>query len=184
MSSSDSNGLLRSSGNVFPSEEDLPHVNEGERMLPSSSNGGTGNHASPNFPPPPPLELAIDLVLRSLPESYCQFIKDYYMRDDDMTLIDLTYMLIVVEVEMIKSTSQEKMFEGSVSKISMNIDNGNIVSPEKVSLPNGKGSAKVKPFDHMVKRKTNYEIVPCANPKSSMCFYCQLKGHWMRSCPN
>ena len=57
MSSSDSNGLLCSSGNVFPSEEDLPHVNEGERMLPSSSNGGTGNHASPNFPPPPPVIL-------------------------------------------------------------------------------------------------------------------------------
>ena len=64
-------------------------------------------------------------------------------------------MLITDEAEMHKSTSQAKMFEGYVSKISMDIDNGKIGSPEKVSLHNGKGSAKVKPFDHMVKRKAS-----------------------------
>ena len=74
-------------------------------------------------------------------------------------------MLIVVEAIMLKSTSQAKMFGGSVSKISMDIDNGNISSLEKVSLPNGKRSTKVKPIFHMIKRKGNSEIVPCANPK-------------------
>ncbi|KAL7595372.1 hypothetical protein Lser_V15G28487 [Lactuca serriola] len=232
MSSSDNNDLP-----VFPSlsEDDLPRVDQGERMFPSSSNGGTGNHDSSTLPPPPletlpksyllqvekyettqalvackhqdgksicahvlkmkshidrlgmlgvvfPRELAIDLVLVSLLESYSQFIKDYYMKEHDVTLIDLTYMLISVEAKMLKSISQAKMFEGSISKISMDIDNGNIGSPEKASLPNGKGSAKVKPFGHMVKRNANSKIVPCANPKRSMCFYCQLKGHWMRSC--
>ena len=53
MSSSDNNGLPRSSGNVFPlSEDDLPYFDQGERMFPSSSNGGTQHHASPTLPPP------------------------------------------------------------------------------------------------------------------------------------
>ena len=94
-----------------------------------------------------------------------------------MTLIDLTQMLIVVEAEMLKSTCEAKVFEGSNSKISMDIDNGNIGSPEKVSLPNGKGSAKVKLFDRMVKRRVESEIVPCVIPKEFVCFYCLEKGH-------
>ncbi|KAL7586894.1 hypothetical protein Lser_V15G36899 [Lactuca serriola] len=86
-----------------------------------------------------PKELAIDLVLLSLLDSYSQFIKDFYERDHDVTLIDLTYMLIAAEAEMLKSTIQANMFEGSASQVSMDIENGNIGSPEKVSLPNGKG---------------------------------------------
>ena len=64
----------------------------------------------------------------------------------------------------------------------MDIDNNNIASPEKYSLPNGKGLAKVKPFDQMVKRKAKFVIVPCTIPRESVCLYCQEKGHWMRSC--
>ncbi|KAL7618541.1 hypothetical protein Lser_V15G01506 [Lactuca serriola] len=112
-----------------------------------------------------PKDLAIELVLVSLPESYSRFIKDYYMSDHDITLIDLTHMLIVVEAEMLKSTIQAKVFEGSVSKIS--IDNSDNGGPEHISLPNGKGWAKVKQFDRMVKRKVSYEI-----------------GHWLQSYPN
>ncbi|KAL7593577.1 hypothetical protein Lser_V15G32502 [Lactuca serriola] len=130
-----------------------------------------------------PKELAVGLVLHSLPESYGQFIKCYYMTDQDVILIEPTYLLIVVEAEMLKCTCQANMFEGSVSQTSVDNDNGNIGSPEKVSLPNGKGSAKVKPFDHMVKRKANSEIVQCAILEYSICFYCQLNGHWMRSFP-
>ena len=54
MSSLDNNGLPCSFGRGFPpSEDDLPHVDQGERMFPSSSNGGTRNHASPTLPPLP-----------------------------------------------------------------------------------------------------------------------------------
>ena len=53
MSGSNNNGLPRSFGNVFPSNGDLPHVDQGERMFHSSSNGGTGNHASPTLSLPP-----------------------------------------------------------------------------------------------------------------------------------
>ncbi|KAL7588544.1 hypothetical protein Lser_V15G40008 [Lactuca serriola] len=126
-------------------------------------------------------ELAIHLVLVSLPNSYSQFIEDLHEMDHDVTLIDLTYLQIIAEAEMLKSIGQANVFEGSVSQNSMH--NSNNGSSEKVSLHNGKGSAKVKPFDHMVKRKASYEIVPCVVPRESICFYCQLKGQWMRSYP-
>ena len=73
---------------------------------------------------------------------------------------------------MLKHTNEAKVLELSNSKVSMDINNGNNGGLEKISLPNGKRSAKVKPFDRMVKRKASSEIVPCVNPKESICFYC------------
>ena len=64
----------------------------------------------------------------------------------------------------------------------MDIDNGNIEYPKKLSLPNGKGSAIVNSVDQMVKRKAKFEIVPCTIPKESMCLFFQKKGHWLQSC--
>ena len=46
-------------------------------------------------------KLAVDWVLQSLPESYDKFIREYHMMKLDATLIDLTYMLIAAESEMI-----------------------------------------------------------------------------------
>ena len=92
------------------------------------------------------------------------------MTDHDMTLIDLTYLLIAAESTMIWRTGQANLIGRSISQTSMDIDNGNIGSPEKFSLPNGKGGAVVKPFDRMVKRKAEYEIVPYVIPKESVCF--------------
>ena len=89
-----------------------------------------------------PRKLAIDWVLQLLPESYSEFIKNYYVTDHDMTLIDLSYLLVVAESEMMWRNGQEKMGGRSISQTSMDIDNGNIGSP-KTSLPNGKGSALV-----------------------------------------
>ncbi|KAL7582543.1 hypothetical protein Lser_V15G42182 [Lactuca serriola] len=124
-----------------------------------------------------PRDQAIDLVLLLLPKSYDQFIENFYMRNIDVTLIDLTQMLMVAEPEMLKSTSKAKMLIGSNSKFSMDINNSENSGPEKISLPNGKGLAKVKLFDRMVKRKARFGIVPCVDPKESICFYCKLKGH-------
>lgn len=45
-------------------------------------------------------EMAIDWVLQSLPNSYCEFVREYYMMKLDVTLIDLTYMLIAAESAM------------------------------------------------------------------------------------
>nr|GEW29462.1 hypothetical protein [Tanacetum cinerariifolium] len=33
------------------------------------------------------------------------------------------------------------------------------------------------------KRKAEYDITPTSDPKEAVCFYCNEKGHWKRSCP-
>ena len=63
-----------------------------------------------------PRKLAIDWVLQSLPESYSKFIKDYYVTDHDMTQLDLSYLLLAVESEMIWFNSQENMDGRSTSQ--------------------------------------------------------------------
>ncbi|KAL7600671.1 hypothetical protein Lser_V15G25357 [Lactuca serriola] len=105
--------------------------------------------------------LAIDWVLQSLPESYSEFVREYYMMDHDVTLIGITYLLIAVESAMIWCAGQANLSGESNSQTSMDIENDDIGDPEKV----------------------NSEIVPCVIPKESICFYCQEKGHWRRSYP-
>ncbi|KAL7611091.1 hypothetical protein Lser_V15G12323 [Lactuca serriola] len=105
-------------------------------------------------------ELAVDWVLQSLPESYSEFVIEYYMMDHDVALIDLTYLLIAAESAMIWHAGQANLSGESNSQTSM--DTGNIGSPER----------------------TKYVIVQCSVPKESICFYFQEKGHWRQSCPN
>ena len=83
-----------------------------------------------------------------------------------MTLIDLTHLLIAAESEMIWCNSQANMDGRSISQTSMDMDNGNIGSLEKLSLPNGKGSALVNPVDRKVKRKSKSGIACVPFPKS------------------
>ncbi|KAL7591698.1 hypothetical protein Lser_V15G33705 [Lactuca serriola] len=83
---------------------------------------------------------AIDLVLLLFLESYSLFIENFYMSAFDVILIDLTHILIVAEAKSLKSTSEVKVFKGSNSKISMDVDNGGNGGPEKIYLPNGNGS--------------------------------------------
>ena len=106
-------------------------------------------------------ELAVDWVLQSLPESYSEFVREYYKMDHDVTLIDLTYLLIAAESTMIWRVGPANLSSESNSQTSMDIENGDIGDPEKL----------------------NFEIVPCAIPKESIFFYSQEKGHWRRSCP-
>ncbi|KAL7618765.1 hypothetical protein Lser_V15G01423 [Lactuca serriola] len=124
-----------------------------------------------------PREQANDLVLLSLPELYGQFIRNFHIRNLDVTLIDLNYMLMVAEAEMLKHTTKEEMLIWSNSKNSMEINNGNINDLENISLPNRKGSVRVKPFDRMVKIKARSEIIPHVEPDMSVCFSRQLNGH-------
>ena len=114
-------------------------------------------------------EMAIDWVLQSLPNSYSEFVREYYMMNYDVTLIDLTYMLIAAESAMIWRNRKAKLIGESAFETSMDIDNGN------------ERHAMIEKFDH--KRKAMSEVVPCPVPKESICFYCQEKGHWRRSCP-
>nr|KAJ0200873.1 hypothetical protein LSAT_V11C600322980 [Lactuca sativa] len=90
------------------------------------------------------------------------------MTDHDITLNDLTYLLDAAKSTMIWSTRKVNLIGRLTSQTSMDIDNGNIGNPEKLSLPNGKGSATVNSVDQMVKRKAKFEIVPCTIPKDSI----------------
>ncbi|KAL7614026.1 hypothetical protein Lser_V15G04752 [Lactuca serriola] len=114
-------------------------------------------------------ELAVDWVLQSLTNSYSEFVKEYYMMNRDVTLIDLTYMLIVVESTMVWRNGKAKLIGESAFQTSIDIGNGN------------ERHVMIKEFDH--KRNAKSEVVPCAVPKEAICFYCKEKGHWRRSCP-
>ena len=81
------------------------------------------------------------------------------MMDHEVTLIDLTCLLIAAESVMIWRAGQANLSSESNSQTSM--DTGNIGSPER----------------------TKSVIVRCVVPKESICFYFQEKGHWRRSCP-
>ena len=80
---------------------------------------------------------------------------DYYVKDYDMTLNDLIYLLGAAESEMIWSSGKANLISRSTSQTTMDIDNGNIGYPEKLSLPNGKGSTIVNSIVQMVKRKAS-----------------------------
>ncbi|KAL7591453.1 hypothetical protein Lser_V15G33016 [Lactuca serriola] len=114
-------------------------------------------------------EMAIDWVLQSLPNSYSEFVREYYMMNHDVTLIDLTYMLVAAESAMVWRNRKAKLIGEYAFKTSLDMDNGN------------ERHAMIEKFDY--KRKAMSEVVPCAVPKESICFYCQEKGHWRRSCP-
>ena len=114
--------------------------------------------------------MAVDWVLQSLPNSYSEFVREYYMTNHNVTLIDLTYMLIVAESAMVWRNRKAMLIGESAFESSMDVDNGD------------ERHAMIEKFDH--KRKAMSEVVPCVVPKESICFYCQEKGHWRRSCPN
>ncbi|GJU09440.1 retrotransposon protein, putative, ty1-copia subclass [Tanacetum coccineum] len=52
---------------------------------------------------------------------------------------------------------------------------------KKSDVPSGK--AIQGKSDRGSKRKVESEIAPTSDPKEAVCFYCNTKGHWKRSCP-
>ena len=86
--------------------------------------------------------------------SYSEFVREYYMMNCNVTLIDLTYMLIAAESAMVWRNRKAKLIGESAFKTSMDIDNGN------------ERHAMIEKFDH--KRKAMSEVVPCHVPKESI----------------
>ena len=60
---------------------------------------------------------------------------------------------------------------------------GQNAKKRKNSHSNWKGKAKRGKSDSGSKRKTDFDIAPTNDPKEAVCFYCNTKGHWKRSCP-
>ena len=68
-----------------------------------------------------PNKLVMDWVLQSLPKSYDKFKREYYMMDLDAALIDLTYMLIAAESEMIWRSNGAYLCSQSTNHASVDV---------------------------------------------------------------
>ena len=53
---------------------------------------------------------------------------------------------------------------------------------KRAPQPKGKGKGKVKHSEPIPKKRAQAEIAPSTDPSEAICFYCQEKGHWKRSC--
>ena len=108
-------------------------------------------------------ELATDLILNSLPDSYGQFVMNYNMNEMDKSISELHMMLKTVE-QNIKSKPGHVLMVQNVKGFK--------------NKGKGKGKGKVKG-----KGKSNAQPKPKAKaPKEDVCFFCNEPGHWKRNC--
>ncbi|KAL4325852.1 hypothetical protein GQ457_11G025190 [Hibiscus cannabinus] len=100
-------------------------------------------------------ELAIDVVLQSLPDIFNQFVLNFNMNEINKTLPQLLGMLRTAEVHPNGPQSERKMQESG----------------------NSKGIGKTKP-------KGKEALKPKGGvSKDGNCFHCGKPGHWKRNCP-
>ena len=114
-------------------------------------------------------EMATDIILRSLPESFSQFRMNYNMSGGASTLVELHSMLINAERQLPKKPKKEVLL---VSK-----EKGGFKKKGKGKKDKGKGKQVVKAPENSTKT---------SKPKvaaESECFHCRKIGHWKRNCP-
>ncbi|KAL3715987.1 hypothetical protein ACJRO7_007707 [Eucalyptus globulus] len=99
-------------------------------------------------------ELAVDLILQSLPNSFSGFVQNFHMHKMEKTLAELHSMLVVYEKEMHNTRP-------------------NVVAMAKASSSKGKTILK--------KNKWKRHVKPVVQPKPMIdkgkCHYCGVKGH-------
>ncbi|KAI3718805.1 hypothetical protein L6452_19689 [Arctium lappa] len=109
-------------------------------------------------------ELAIDVVLQSLPNSYSQFVMNNNMHDFDKSLPELLNMLRTAEQELAKNKST-------------------ILMVRKDKKGKGKGNSIAKPTSKSLKPKGGIKKPKVNVRKEGECFHCNKPEHWKRNCP-
>ncbi|KAK8593638.1 hypothetical protein V6N12_045714 [Hibiscus sabdariffa] len=109
-------------------------------------------------------ELATDLILQSLPDSFKPFVLNFNMNEINKTLPQLLGMLRTAEGDMKKSGSKSILVVREAKR-----------KEKKVAKSKGVGKAKHK-GKNVLKPKGGIS-------KEGKCFHCEKSGHWKRNCP-
>ncbi|GJW23877.1 retrotransposon protein, putative, ty1-copia subclass [Tanacetum coccineum] len=121
-------------------------------------------------------ELSINIILSGLPADYNQFVLSYQMNGKETSIMELHSLLQTAE-QGIKKSDVPSTSAAPVLNV------GHNAKKRKTSHSNWKGKATQGKSDRGSKRKVDSEIAPTGDPKEAVCFYCNTKGHWKRSCP-
>ncbi|GJT88074.1 retrovirus-related pol polyprotein from transposon TNT 1-94 [Tanacetum coccineum] len=121
-------------------------------------------------------ELSINIILSSLTADYNQFVLSYQMNGKETSIIELHSLFQTAEqgikkIDVSSTSAAPVLIVGHNSK------------KRKTSHSNWKGKAAKGKSDRGSKRKTGSEIAHTNDLKEAVCFYCNTKGHWKRSCP-
>ncbi|KAI3780034.1 hypothetical protein L2E82_09888 [Cichorium intybus] len=121
-------------------------------------------------------DLAVDIMLNSLPSSYDQFTLAYHLNNSQATLAELHRML---------RTAEDGMKGKSVPSVSQPVlAIGGGKGKKRKGPPNQNWREKVHAGSSSSGSRPKASGVPHnANPKEADCFYCKEKGHWKRICP-
>ncbi|GJU11493.1 retrotransposon protein, putative, ty1-copia subclass [Tanacetum coccineum] len=120
-------------------------------------------------------ELSINIILSGLPADYNQFVLSYQMNRKETSIMELHSLLQTAEKGI------KKIDEPSTSAAHV-LTVGHNTKKRKTSHSNWKGKAAKGKSDSGSKRKAESEIAPTSDLREAVCFYCNTKGHWKRSC--
>ncbi|KAL7587694.1 hypothetical protein Lser_V15G37713 [Lactuca serriola] len=123
-------------------------------------------------------DLAIDMVLHSLPPMYNQFRMTYHMNKEEVTLSKLQGLLRVAESNFKDKYVAPTPNPPAAPVLAIGQGKG------KKRKDSSKNYRKVKARDGASSSGTKVDPAkPCPNPKEAECHHCHKIGHWKRSCP-